>query len=102
MGASHGRHLELTKALDVVEVPGGWHWGHGEGGSFNSTIWKVQRGVVVANVSVESPMTEDIGGGNVPGIDLVGVLRTSVVSCLRKWKGSIGLCDLLGKGVIDQ
>jgi hypothetical protein len=37
----------------------------------------------------------------VPGIDLTGILRTNIVSLLRKSKISIGLCNLLGKeGVI--
>jgi len=37
----------------------------------------------------------------VPGIVLTGVLRSSVVFCLRKWMISIGLCNLLGmEGVV--
>jgi len=56
-------------------------------------------------MEIEPTRTVDIDGGIVPGIDLTGVLRSSVVFCLRVWKRFVGLCNLLGKegvAVIDD
>ena len=49
-------------------------------------------------VMLQSSSVVGIEGGRVPGIVLTGVVRSSVLLCLRMWKSFIGPCNLLGKG----
>ena len=54
---------------------------------------------------VETSRVVGIEGRIIPEVDLTGVLRASIVSCMRMWKVPIGLCDLLKKervAVIDN